>query len=58
MEAGLVEGEDLSVDGSFVQANASRIPCEQWQEVARVKGTVQQYLTEGESRQETRAEVN
>jgi len=49
MEAGLIEGEHLSVDGSFIQANASnasRIPREQLREVARVKGTVQQYLTE------------
>ena len=46
-EAGLVEGEHLSVDGSFVQANASRssrIPREQLPEVAHVKRTVREYL--------------
>jgi transposase len=49
MEAGLVEGEHLSVDGSFVQANASRssrIPREQLAEVAQVKRTVREYLTD------------
>ena len=38
MEAGLVEGDNLSVDGSFVEANAnkaSRIPREQLAEVAQ-----------------------
>jgi transposase len=47
MEAGFVEGENLSVDGSFIQANASRtsrIPREQLTEVAHVKGTVREYL--------------
>lgn len=47
LEAGLVEGEHLSVDGSFIQANASRtsrIPREQLTEVAHVKGTVREYL--------------
>jgi hypothetical protein len=49
MEAGLVEGEHLSVDGSFIQANASRssrIPREQLAEVAHVKGTVREYLVD------------
>jgi transposase len=49
MKAGLVQGEHLSVDGSFIQANASnasRIPREQLAEAARVKGTVHEYLTE------------
>jgi transposase len=49
MEVGLVEGEHLSVDGSFVQANASRssrIPREQLAEVAQVKRTVREYLTD------------
>jgi transposase len=49
MEAGLVEGEHLSIDGSFVQANASRssrIPREQLAEVAQVKRTVREYLTD------------
>ncbi len=46
---GLVAGEHLSVDGSFVPANAnsdSRIPREQLTEAAQVKRTVRQYLTE------------
>jgi transposase len=48
-EAGLVEGEHLSVDGSFLAANASRssrIPREQLTEVAHVKGTVREYLAD------------
>jgi transposase len=47
MEEGLVEGEHLSVDGSFIQADASRssgIPREQLAEVAHVKHTVREYL--------------
>jgi transposase len=49
LKAGLVDGEHLSVDGSFIQANASntsRIPREQLQEAARVKRTVREYVTE------------
>jgi transposase len=49
VEAGLVRGDNLSVDGSFVEANAakeSRIPREQLAEVAQVKRTVRQYLEE------------
>ena len=49
MEAGLVEGEHLSVDGSFIQANASRssrIPREQLPEAAHVKLTVREYLAD------------
>ncbi len=49
MEAGLVEGEHLSVDGSFIPANASRssrIPREQLTEVAHVKRTVREYLAD------------
>jgi len=45
--AGLVEGEHLSVDGSFIPANASRlsrIPREQLPEAAHVKRTVREYL--------------
>jgi transposase len=52
-EAGFVEGEHLSVDGSFIVANASRssrIPREQLAEVAHVKGTVREYLTELEQK--------
>ena len=48
-EVGLVEGEHLSVDGSFVQANASRssrIPREQLSEVAHVKCNVRKYLAD------------
>ena len=49
VEAGLVEGEHLSVDGSFIAANASRfsrIPREQLPEAAHVKGTVREYLAD------------
>jgi transposase len=49
MEAGLVRGDHLSVDGSFIQANAShvsRIPREQLTEAAQVKRTVREYLQE------------
>jgi transposase len=49
LEAGLVEGNNLSVDGSFVEANASkqsRIPREQLAEAAQVNQTVRQYLTD------------
>jgi hypothetical protein len=48
---GLVEGRHLSVDGSFVEANAakqSRIPREQLAEAAQVHQTVRQYLREVE----------
>ena len=48
-EAGLVRGDDVSVDGSFVEANAGRssgIPREQLQEAAQVKRTVRQYLAD------------
>src|SRR5215813_3386072 len=51
VEVGLVEGKHLSVDGSFVEANAakeSRIPREQLVEVAEVHHTVRQYLKEVE----------
>ena len=43
VEVGLVQGKDLSVDGSFVEANASkesRIPREQLAEAAQVHHTV------------------
>src|SRR5439155_4426633 len=49
VEVGLVQGTHLSVDGSFVEANASkesRIPREQLAEAAQVKQTVRQYLVE------------
>jgi transposase len=49
VEVGLVQGKHLSVDGSFVEANASkesRIPREQLAEAAQVNQTVRQYLAE------------
>ena len=51
VEVGLVEGKHLSVDGSFVEANAakeSRIPREQLVEAAQVHQTVRQYLRDVE----------
>jgi len=51
MEVGLVEGKQLSVDGTFVEANAakeSRVPREQLAEAAQVHRTVRQYLKEVE----------
>ena len=56
LEAGLVEGNNLSVDGSFVEANASkesRIPREQLAEAAKVNRTVRQYLSELEQQNPT-----
>jgi hypothetical protein len=47
VEVGLVQGKHLSVDGSFVEANAakeSRIPREQLAEAAQVHHSVRQYL--------------
>ena len=49
VKGGLVEGKHLSVDGSFVEANAakeSRVPREQLAEAAQVHRTVRQYLKE------------
>jgi hypothetical protein len=49
MKVGLVQGDNLSGDGSFVEANAakqSRIPREQLEQAAQVKQTVRQYLAE------------
>jgi hypothetical protein len=49
VEVGLVQGKHLSVDGSFVEANAakeSRVPREQLAEAAQVNQTVRQYLVE------------
>src|SRR5664279_2999238 len=51
VEVGLVRGDNLSVDGSFVEANAakeSRIPRQQLVEAAQVHHTVRQYLREVE----------
>jgi uncharacterized protein YdeI (YjbR/CyaY-like superfamily) len=56
LEAGLVQGDTLSVDGSFVEANASkesRIPHEQLAEAAQVNQTVRQYLVELEQQNPT-----
>jgi transposase len=56
VEVGLVEGKHLSVDGSFVEANAakqSRIPREQLGEAAQVNQTVRQYLVELEQQNPT-----
>src|ERR1700693_162165 len=61
LEAGLVEGDNLSVDGSFVEANAnkgSRIPREQLAEVAHVKHNVRQYLVELEQQNPTEEPVH
>src|SRR5215469_16378663 len=49
VEVGLVQGKQLSVDGSLVEENAakeSRIPREQMEEAAQVHHTVRQYLVE------------
>jgi transposase len=49
VEAGLVKGEHMSVDGSFIQANADhhrRIAPDQLAEVAKVNHTVREYLAE------------
>ena len=53
VEVGLVKGEHMSVDGSFIQANAdhhSRVAPEQLAEVAKVNGTVREYLAELEQK--------
>ena len=52
LEVGLVRGDKLSVDGTFVEANASkesRIPREQLAEAAQVNRTVREWLTELEA---------
>src|SRR5579864_845009 len=49
VDVGLVQGQHLSVDGSFIEANAakeSRIPRQQLGEAAQVNQTVRQYLVE------------
>src|ERR1700756_1532661 len=56
LEVGLVQGKQLSVDGSFVEANASkesRIPREQLAEAAQVNRSVRQYLVELEQQNPT-----
>jgi Transposase domain (DUF772) len=49
LSVGLVRGDKLSVDGTFVEANASkesRIPREQLMEAAQINRTVREYLAE------------
>jgi transposase len=49
IQAGLVQGEQMSVDGSFIQANAdhhSRIPREELAEAAKVNYGARKYLEE------------
>jgi hypothetical protein len=49
VEPGSVKGEHMSVDGSFIRANAdhhSRVPREQLPEIAKVNRTVREYLVE------------
>src|ERR1017187_10019865 len=61
MEVGLVQGKHLSVDGSFVEANAakeSRIPREQFAEAAQVNQSVRQYLVELEQQNPTEEPVH
>src|ERR1700687_2947242 len=61
LEAGMVQGDNLSVDGSFVEANASkesRIPREQLAEAAQGNQTVRQYLVELEQQNPTEEPVH
>src|SRR6202795_716288 len=61
VEVGLVQGKHLSVDGSFVEANAakeSRIPRQQLAEAAQVNQTVRQYLVELEQQNPTEEPVH
>ena len=61
VEVGLVQGDHLSVDGSFVEANASkesRIPREQLAEAAQGNQTVRQYLGELEKQNPTEEPVH
>ena len=61
VEVGLVQGQHLSVDGSFVEANAakeSRIPRQQLAEAAQVNQTVRQYLVELEQQNPTEEPVH
>jgi hypothetical protein len=56
-----VKGDNRSVDGSFVEANAnkeSRIPHEQLAEAAQVNQTVRQYLVEPERQNPTEEPVH
>src|SRR6184192_1367087 len=61
VEVGLVQGAHLSVDGSFIEANAakeSRIPREQLAEAAQVHRSVRQYLKEVEAQNPVEAPVH
>src|SRR3979411_3520423 len=61
VEVGLVQGKHLSVDGSFVEANAakeSRIPSEELAEGGQVQPTVHQYLVELEQQNPTEEPVH
>jgi transposase len=61
VDAGLVQGDNLSVDGTFIEANASigsRIPRERLGEAAEVKRTVRQYLAELEQENPTQEPVH
>jgi len=61
VEVGLVEGKHLSVDGSFVEANAakeSRIPREQLAGAAQVKPIVREYLQELEQQNPVKEPVH
>jgi transposase len=56
LEAGLVQGDNRSVNGSFIEANAnkgSRIPREELVEAAKVNQSVRQYLVELEQQNPT-----
>jgi transposase len=60
VKAGLVKGKHMSVDGSFIQANAdhhSRVPPEQLVEIAKVNHTVREYLAELERENPVEAPV-
>jgi transposase len=59
-EVGLIEGDHLSIDGSFIEANAStlsRIPREQLEEVAHVKRNVREYLADLERQNPAEVEI-
>jgi DDE family transposase len=61
VEVGPVQGNNLSVDGSFIEANAnkeSRIPREQLAEAAQVNQSVRQYLVELEQQNPTEEPVH
>src|SRR2546421_708275 len=60
VEAGLVKGEHMSVDGSFIQGNAehhSRVPREQLPGISKVNHTVREYLAELEQENPVEAPV-